>query len=144
LSNALVAAASRSRQQTISVHASARALPVLIERAHNLDINPEVRAAWWNDRQQDRDGELEVRPFRAQRLHRLADIEEVAPFWRLPIPVAAGFPGFDLDVGAGGGLAPGPRDVRTIRLGDFTDDPARNQQPATFDRENLAKHGLIV
>lgn len=82
-------------------------------------------------------------PFRAQRLPRLVSLEEIATFFRLPIPIKDNFPGFRLDTGLGeNGKQKKPRSI--IKLGNYLDTPSEKSVPAEFDSQQLAKHGLIV
>ena len=145
ISSALVANASRSKPTSIHLTTADGLFKSVIRNSQSLSINPEIRKNWWDKRPKDGDGDLEPRPFKVQRLHRLADIDEAAPFWRIPIPVIAGFPGFDLDIGDSQSTSfQSPKDARMINLGNFSDDPSKSQFTATFNRENLTKHGLIV
>ncbi|OUM21218.1 ATP-binding protein [Butyricicoccus porcorum] len=82
-------------------------------------------------------------PFRAQRLCRIASVEEIANFFRIPIPTRSGFPGFLLDTGLEGSATRKPaRSV--IRLGNYMDEAGDKKIPAEFDSQQFAKHGLIV
>ena len=145
VSSALIANASRSKPLSIRVNSGNSLFQSVINSAQLLDFTPEVHNDWWDKRPKDKDGDPEPRPFKVQRLHRIADIEEAAPFWRLPIPVVAGFPGFDLDIGDfQGPSSQTSKEAKLINLGHLTDDPSKSQLNATFNRENLAKHGLIV
>lgn len=82
-------------------------------------------------------------PMRAQRLSRMVSVEEIATFFRIPIPVKNNFPGFVLDTGLG--ERSGRRAPRSlIRLGSYLDVQSPNPVPAEFDSQQLAKHGLIV
>ncbi len=82
-------------------------------------------------------------PMRAQRLSRMVSAEEIATFFRIPIPVKNNFPGFVLDTGLG--ERPGHKAPRsTICLGTYLDVQSSDPIPAEFDSQQLAKHGLIV
>lgn len=125
ITQALMAIATRSPAQIVSLAEESPLFPAAIRAAQEFDLASEVHPLLWGG-----SGKL---PWRAQRLHRLADLDEVTGFWRLPIPLALGFPGFELDTGVG-----------DIRLGTLADDAASEDAPARFEREALAKHGLIV
>lgn len=87
--------------------------------------------------------DVSLLPMRAQRLCRLVSAEEIATFFRIPIPIKNNFPGFSLDTGLGEKAGHGPlRD--TIRLGSYLDVQSTEPVPAEFDKQQLAKHGLIV
>lgn len=101
----------------------------------NIDYLPEIHTSFW-----DQNAE---RPFRAQRIHRLVDLEESSNFWRIPIPVSSGFPGFELDTGLGADLQ-GVTSSASITLGTYIDDPAKANSTAGFSKHQLTKHGLIV
>lgn len=136
LTQALATAAARSQAQILSFDRRHPQLRTIVEAARLLNVAPEIRSSWWEGQDQ--------RPLRAQRLHRLADLNEVASFWRLPIPVQAGFPGFELDIGRKTEVAPQQRRRQQIILGQFADDPAHTDAATAFDREGLAKHALVV
>ena len=102
----------------------------------NVDISSEIYTPFWNK-------SIDSLPMRAQRLVHLASVEEIATFFRLPIPVKDNFPGFTLDTGLGerSGKKP-PRSM--IQLGNYLDEYSSKPVPAAFDSQQLAKHGLIV
>ncbi|MDM8528300.1 DUF87 domain-containing protein [Anaerolineales bacterium HSG24] len=137
LTQALATSATRSNPQIISLKPQHKLLGKQQTAGRTVDIVPEIHADWWDK------GES---PLRSQRLHRLTDVDEIVGFWRLPIPVKTGFPGFELDTGLDV-----PSDSRkqeapeVINLGTLTDDAAKSASlPATFNREGLTKHGLVV
>jgi len=138
ITQAIAANATRSQPQIVSIDQNHPLFQYETKAGQYLDIAPEVRSPWWN--------KYKELTYRAQRFHRLADIDEISSFWRLPIPIQAGFPGFELDIGTDLTATPHLRHakVHQINLGSFTDDQAKIQQPATFNREGLAKHGLVV
>jgi hypothetical protein len=109
----------------------------MLQAVQVVDVAPEVHNPWWDNRD-------EPRPLAAQRLHRLADVDEIAGFFRLPIPMTDTFPGFPLDTGLEPPPPPPPPTVRRISLGTLDDDTRREHLSAEFDREALTKHGLIV
>lgn len=98
----------------------------------NVDISADVHTAYWNDH----DG-----PYRAQRFSRLNCLEEISNFFRIPVPIKPGFPGFGYDTGLG--EIGKPKSERSIiNLGVYLDD--KNTSTVQFDSQQLAKHGLIV
>lgn len=82
-------------------------------------------------------------PFRAQRLNRLYEIEEIANVFRLPLSVSSHFPGFHLDTGLASqkGIHTGKS---TICIGKYLDEEATTQNEVEFAVQQLAKHGLII
>lgn len=85
-----------------------------------------------------------ILPFRAQRLHRLADINEISSFFRLPIPLTPTFYGFPLDVGITDTARSSVDASKRIHidLGEVVEQTATKS--IRFDRQGLAKHGLVV
>ena len=121
----------------MSLDANNPLLPAELSASGSVDVLPEAHSPSWNGEQK--------RPFRAQRLHRLVDLDEIASFWRFPIPIHANFPGFELDIGIKQPKNRKPSQIsHRIKLGSFTDGHVGETALATFDRENLTKHGLIV
>lgn len=82
-------------------------------------------------------------PMRAQRLSHLLTLEEISNFFRIPIPIKAGFPGFQLDTGLGD-FSVKKEAKSKIYLGDYLDVAGSTSEKAEFDSQQLAKHGLIV
>lgn len=102
----------------------------------NVDISADAHSVYWNSH-------LKTVPMRAQRLCRLNSLEEIANFFRIPIPVRPGFPGFLLDTGLGDFSS--RKKIRSVvRLGSYLDESGQADIPAWFDSQQLAKHGLIV
>ena len=102
---------------------------------HNVDVSAETHTRYWNTN-------MDIAPFRAQRLSRLNSEDEVCNFFRIPTPIKAGFPGFDFDTGLDGNK--GSKEyLSKIKLGSYLDD-ANKHEDAVFDSQQLAKHGLIV
>lgn len=102
----------------------------------NVNITAGVCTPFWNRPE-------EQLPMRAQRIFHLASVEEIATFFRIPIPVRDNFPGFRLDTGLGEQKS--KKKARSIiRLGSYLDDKATTLTPAEFDSQQMAKHGLIV
>jgi len=136
VAGSLISEATKTKAQTRKFDSNCDQLELLKNGYANIDIQPEFHTVFW-------DHENRERPFRAQRLHRLVDLEEIANFWRIPIPIINGFPGFELDTGLGN------KSLRkyakeNITLGTYCDDPANNDIAAEFPRQQLMKHGLIV
>ncbi|MCC6606682.1 MAG: ATP-binding protein [Anaerolineae bacterium] len=136
ITQALISSATRSKAQVKTLKKEQTGFRKELRSANAVDINPDTLPDWWLS--------TSSLPYRAQRLHRLVDIEEVASFWRFPIPVRAGFPGFDLDTGDERPDTGARRIVSSMKLGVFTDDAAQKGIQADFNIQGLAKHGLIV
>lgn len=111
------------------------AFSYMAECYRNVDISAECHTRYWNIHSNDA-------PYRAQRLSRLNSLEEIANFFRLPIPIRPGFPGFQYDTGFGVNRADKPS-KHIIRVGDYL-DVEHTEANAQFDSQQLAKHGLIV
>ena len=136
ITQALASGGTRSLPEVVSLTASDSQFESELRAAQVVDLSPQTRSSWW-------DTTPDV-PLRAQRLHRLADLDEIASFWRLPIPVHAGFPGFDLDIGDQREAARPKEAATVLSLGTFTDDPARTGTAAEFNVQGLAKHATVV
>ena len=136
LASALIVNSTRSEGQVLSVSSSDRTFAYLVDCYANVDVSAALHTSYWYKNPG-------VLPFRAQRLSRLYSVEEISNFFRFPVPVRAGFPGFEYDTGLGSfkrrGSAHGG-----IRLGNYQDDTTGSREEARFDRQQLAKHGLIV
>ena len=102
----------------------------------SVDISAKIFSNWWIE---CNDG----RTFSAQRLNRLNSVEEIANFFRIPVPIKSSFPGFDYDTGEGIRLIKHDKDRKFITLGTYNENKF-DQSEARFDVQNLAKHGLIV
>lgn len=102
----------------------------------NVDLSADSHTRFWMMN-------ADTAPMRAQRLNRLVSLEEIANFFRFPIPNKPGFPGFGLDTGLGD-FSHKKKARSIIRLGNYLDDNSGNTSAATFDSQQLAKHGLIV
>lgn len=136
ITQSLISSATRSKAQVITLKVGEAEFDEELHSARIVDITPKTRSNWWHI--------TDPLPYRAQRLHRIADIDEIASFWRFPIPVRSGYPGFELDIGDAGGHY-GRRDAASkLSLGTFTDDTAKAGISAEFDLQGLAKHGLVV
>lgn len=136
VTQALIAGSSRSRANIINHISGQGNFDDELNAVLSVSINPIVRSKWWN--------EINDIPYRAQRLHRIVDIDEIASFWRLPIPVRAEYPGFDLDIGTIGDSIESESDQYVINLGTIKDDATKKESEATFNGQGLAKHGLVV
>lgn len=136
LIDALTGEATRSRYQIVAYRKGEQGYAVALRATQDVDIAPEIHRPWWDERQ--------PRPFAAQRLHRLVDVEEISSFFRLPIPMTSGFPGFPLDTGLWGGGRWDGGQIQHISLGTLDDEAGQATAVAAFNREALAKHGLIV
>lgn len=101
-----------------------------------VDVSARVHSSYWNRH-------IEDAPFRAQRLTRLNCLEEIANFFRIPIPIKPGFPGFGFDTGLESFVS--SKKARSIiKLGNYLDEGQSSNIAAQFDSQQLAKHGLIV
>jgi hypothetical protein len=141
LSQLLATSATQSTPTVMAFEEGHAYFDQLLEAGETVDIMPEIRSEWWYD--VDKDEPLsDQRPLRAQRFVRLTDVDEISGFWRLPIPVKLGFPGFGLDVGRGD--RPKQEAEQLLLLGDFTDETPSANGRAMFDREGLTKHSLVV
>jgi hypothetical protein len=89
-------------------------------------------------------------PETLRRLHRLAEVREVAAFFRLPIPGRDGCPGLPTDLGlpetpsASSIPARGRPATRPLVLGRFAERGSVSAEEAALSPADLAKHGLIV
>lgn len=108
----------------------------LVQCYQNVDISADVHSPYWNRHTQ-------MVPRRAQRLNRLNSLEEISNFFRIPIPIKKGFPGFRLDTGLQD-FSSRKKAKSIIKLGNYLDIAGRTDEPAQFDSQQLAKHGLIV
>ena len=132
--DALVSGSTKTKAQSKYFASGSREIELLKKSYSTLDYFPEIHTDFWKESD---------RPFRAQRLHRLVDLEEIANFWRIPIPNSSGFPGFELDTGLSGHSQTSSTSSK-IELGTYGDDAAKANLPADFAKQQLAKHGLIV
>lgn len=102
----------------------------------NVTVPADMHTSFWYTRDT-------LKPMRAQRLSRLVSLEEISNFFRIPIPIKTGFPGFVLDTGLG--VSGTPSEVKhPMNLGYYLDEAGSQKQPATFECQQFAKHGLIV
>lgn len=103
---------------------------------HNVDVSADAHSVYWNSHR-------DTAPMRAQRFCRLNSLEEIANFFRIPIPIKPGFPGFMLDTGLDD-FSNKKKARSIIRLGNYLDENSNKDIPAQFDSQQFAKHGLIV
>ena len=104
------------------------------QRAMENEITPEIQPH--SDTPQSKPGFG-----MGQRFNRLAAVDKLAGFWRLPIALTTIFPGFALDTGRTHYDQP----VKTITIGAFAAaDGSPVEERAEIDREALARHALIV
>lgn len=135
LAHAFVANSARNVGTLRTSRRGDRRFSIVASRYDAVDITPGPVSSFWTQGTQ--------LPMRAQRLSHMVSAEEIATFFRIPIPVKSNFPGFSLDTGLGErGPRKAPRSV--IRLGSYLDVQSAEPVPAEFDSQQLAKHGLIV
>lgn len=137
ITQALIAGSTRSKVQIKKLDTNDTLFTKQINAARNVDIVPKIHTDFW-------DGNKDTRPFRAQRLHRLVDLEEVTSFWRFPIPGKAGFAGFDIDTGLNKFKNKSSNKSRQLELGLFSDTPTNSKMKAKIEVQQLSKHGLII
>lgn len=83
-------------------------------------------------------------PETLRRLHRMATVDELSGFFRLPIPGRAGCPGVPADTGAVDGSTV-PRSARPeIVLGSAIEDNRVGTERIAFPVKDLAKSALVV
>lgn len=112
------------------------AFDYLISCYRSGDVSADAHSAYWNRHQSDA-------PYRAQRLPRLVSVEEASNFFRIPVPIKPGFPGFGFDTGIDSFVS--QKKARSIiRLGSYLDESGADHSAAQFDSQQFAKHGLIV
>ena len=102
----------------------------------NVDVSAYANTPYWIRNQKEA-------PYRAQRFSRMNSLEEIANFFRMPIPVKPGFPGFTFDTGLESASSK-KKERSIIRLGSYLDEAQPDEVSAQFDSQQLAKHGLIV
>jgi DNA helicase HerA-like ATPase len=134
--DALVSGSTKTKAQNKNYGPGNRELELLKSAYSTLNFYPEIHTDFWLEKDKKK-------PFKAQRLHRLVDLEEIASFWRIPIPNSNKFPGFELDTGLSGHSQIGASHSKVV-LGTYGDDAAKANLPADFAKQQLAKHGLIV
>lgn len=136
LCSALIAGSVKNMASYRVFHKADREFALHCECFKNIDISPEISSEKWLE-------EKDYLPYRAQRLVHLADVEEIANFFRIPIPIENRVPGFQLDTGLG--VKQNRKKSRLkIELGEYLDDSSGQKMKAYFDCQQLAKHGLIV
>lgn len=136
LASAFMTGSVKTEGRIQTFRAGFRRFDYLLSCYANVDVSADAHTPYWNQHAADA-------PFRAQRLARLNSLEEISCFFRIPVPERPGFPGFGFDTGIeSGGQAKRPRSE--ITLGRYLDVEGRQDLPARFDSQQLAKHGLIV
>lgn len=136
LANSFLANSVRNEGNLVSSHRGQSLFNSELVCYENVDINFGVCTDFWARNTQEL-------PMRAQRLFRMASVEEISTFFRIPIPIKDNFPGFILDTGLGEPEKK-KKTQGTIKLGNYLDVSSVQPIPAEFDRQQLAKHGLIV
>lgn len=136
LASAFLVNSVRNDGQILTFRCGDPAFKYLAGCYRSVDISPGVVSSYWVKHRQDA-------PYRAQRLSRMGSVEEIANFFRLPIPVRPGFPGFNLDTGLD--TFSGKKKARSIiKVGGYLDESGSSNLNAQFDSQQFAKHGLIV
>lgn len=137
LGDALMANSVRNRGSVLTFEGGSEGFDHLKTCYEDVNIPTRICSEFWHD------GFGDETPWRAQRFHRLVSLEEAANFFRIPIPIQAGFPGFALDTGLGVIDKKGP--VRSvIKVGTYLDEAGAGDTPSAFDSQQFAKHGLMV
>ncbi|TVT76160.1 MAG: ATP-binding protein [Denitromonas halophila] len=120
-----------------------RSLPasdIAFARALNAARHCSLSPAVCNDHIWKRDDAPET----LRRLHRIATVEELSGFFRLPIPGRAGCPGVPADSGAVD-VATSPRTLRReITLGAGIEDNRVGTEHIAFQLKDLTKSALVV
>ena len=137
ITQSISSSATRSKPHILSFEENSTLFKKNRDAAERVDIEPDIRSDWWEQKNHQ--------PLRAQRLHRIVDLDELTNFWRLPIPTESGFPGFELDIGTVS-TSKGIHEPtnQLISLGAYADDSSKANLKALFNFQGLAKHGLIV
>ena len=134
LCNTLISGTQKSVPQILKCYIGESNFDRLLRAYQEVDIPVLIHTRLWT---------RTAMPFRAQRLNRLYEIEEIANVFRLPVSVSSHFPGFHLDTGLASqrGIH---TDKSTICIGKYLDEEATTQNEVKFPVQQLAKHGLIV
>ena len=122
-----------------TILSSHKGSPYFEEMLHGYnycDISLGIVTRYWQQN-------VERLPLRAQRLSKLACVEEISAFFRVPIPIKDAFPGFSLDTGLGANFKKN-KASKSIELGSYLDQAGQDLPVSSFDVQQLAKHGLIV
>lgn len=136
LANALLVNSAKNEGVIQVFRRGYRAFDYLVSCYRSLDVSADAHSAYWNRHAADA-------PYRAQRLPRLVSVEEASNFFRIPVPIKPGFPGFGFDTGIETFVS--KKEARSIiRLGSYLDESGAGHNPAQFDSQQFAKHGLIV
>ena len=137
LAGALMANSVKNQGVVCTYRASDPHFGLLRRSYQNVDVPADVISPYWNRHYNDPEA-----PYRAQRLQRLVSLEEISSFFRIPIPVQSGFPGFSLDTGLGE-AATASAGIHEMAIGRYLDITGASED-AMFDIQQFAKHGLIV
>lgn len=134
LCNALVSETLKSSPKIMKCDAGDIYFGRLIHAYLNVDIPVLNHSPLWQSKNL---------PYRAQRLNRLWEAEEICNIFRLPLSVESNYPGFRLDTGLGV-KKKNYENNDVIHVGDYLDEQAASEKKAIFSVQQLAKHGLIV
>ena len=136
LTSSFIVNSTKSEGQVLLFHKGEQQFEYLRKTYEIIDVSASIHTSYWNKNK-------DVAPFRAQRLNRLYSLEELSNFFRIPIPIKPGFPGFRYDTGLGV-VASRIKSDHCITLGTYQDESSITKTEAKFDCQQLAKHGLIV
>ena len=101
----------------------------------SIDVSADAVTPYWIKNK-------ETAPFRAQRFVRLSSLEEISSFFRTPVPIRPGFPGFGFDNGFTRSNT--EKGKETLTIGNYIDEPGKQETEAELSLQQFAKHGLIV
>ena len=136
IASSFIVNSSKNKGQVLLFSDGSQGFEYLRNCYHNVDVSAAVHTRYWVKNKN-------TAPYRAQRLNRLSSLEELSNFFRIPIPIKPGFPGFKYDTGLG--VTHSSKKRRgTITLGNYQDIVGTKNVKAVFDSQQLAKHGLIV
>lgn len=136
LASAFIVNSSKSEGQILAYRRGEGQFEYLKSAYTYLDVSASIHTSYWYNNKS-------TAPYRAQRLNRLYSLEELSNFFRIPIPIRPGFPGFRFDTGLGA-AGTVKKSKRTIVLGSYQDNSLSLNEKAGFGAQQLAKHGLIV
>ena len=136
LASAFIVNSTKSEGQLLAFKKGEGQFDYLKNAYINVDVSASLHTPYWNYNKHNA-------PYRAQRLNRLYALEELSNFFRVPIPIRPGFPGFKYDTGLGT-VSSSKKTKKSIKLGTYQDDSININPEAAFDSQQLAKHGLIV
>lgn len=136
IASSFIVNSSKNKGQILPFNAGTQGFEYLKKCYQNVDVSASVHTHYWARNSKSA-------PYRAQRLNRISSLEELSNFFRIPIPIKPGFPGFKYDTGLGT-IQSSKKRRGTIRLGQYQDTVGSGNLEASFDTQQLAKHGLIV